>query len=125
MTTTVPGRISERDFQNNVVELAHLYGWRVAHFGIGQTQKGYRTPVRYDGKGFPDLVLAHPAFGVVFAEMKSDRGRVSDEQADWLALLAEAHGPHRVGVWRPRHLALIARVLADGPATVNLDEWEG
>src|SRR4051794_27414866 len=47
----------EAVFQDQVIEIAHIYRWRVAHFRPAQTSRGWRTPVAADGMGFPDLVL--------------------------------------------------------------------
>lgn len=96
MTTTAP-TITEAAFQAQVIELAHLFGWRVAHFRPALTKHGWRTPVSADGKGFPDLVLVRRK-RLIFAELKSQRGRLSPEQRDWweaLTHVAEAY------VWRP------------------------
>jgi VRR-NUC domain len=106
--------MDERSFEKQVVELAHLFGYRVAHFGAAMNAKGhYRTPTRYDAKGFPDLVLVRSDMGdrpkrLVFAELKSDTGRLSKDQAAWiddLAATAEAY------VWRPRDWDDIVDIL--------------
>ena len=71
----------------DIIEAAHLYGWLVAHFRKAMTKCGnWVTPVAGDGKGFPDLVLVHPELGrVIFAECKSHKGRLTEEQKMWLA----------------------------------------
>jgi hypothetical protein len=76
----------EEAFQQQVIDLAHLYGWRVAHFRPARTDRGWRTPVAADGAGFPDLVLVRDA-EIIFAELKTDKGRLRDEQAVWIAAL--------------------------------------
>lgn len=76
----------EDAFQDSVVQLAQLHGWRVAHFRPAQTAQGWRTPVSADGLGFPDLVMVRaPEF--VVAELKGERGRVGVDQEAWLAEL--------------------------------------
>ena len=58
MTTEL---ISEKTFQRQVIDLLHLFGYRVAHFMPAMNAKGqWRTPVSADGKGFPDLVAVRP-----------------------------------------------------------------
>lgn len=105
--------IREADFQNNVAHLARMLGWRVAHFSHAQTSKGYRTPVRYDGKGFPDLVLVKRGREVLFVELKSAKGKVSPTQQEWLDTLKEADPPPAVYVWRPADIeTVIPTVLA-------------
>lgn len=107
-------RVSEADLQTQVIDLAHLNGWLVAHFRPARTKDGWRTPVAADGKGFPDLVLARSG-RVLFAELKSDSGRLSVEQQRWLNELRGAtpsqRGTHSVHVWRPKDFDQIVRVL--------------
>lgn len=43
----------ERQWQAQVIELARILGWRVAHFRPALTKHGWRTPVQADGAGFP------------------------------------------------------------------------
>ncbi len=100
MRTAISGeRLSERDFERQVLELARLCGWRTAHFRPAKTSKGWRTPVSGDGAGFPDLVLCRGPC-LVFAELKSGRGRVSSEQAAWLEDLGRC-GRVEARLWRP------------------------
>lgn len=88
-------RMSEAELQRAVIECARALGWRVAHFRPAQTRAGrWVTPVSADGAGFPDLVLARNGV-VLFVELKTEKGRMSDEQAKWrLALPA-------MFLWRP------------------------
>jgi hypothetical protein len=103
----LPARESE--FQRQVIELAQLYRWRVAHFRPARTAKGWRTAVSADGAGFPDLVLVRDGV-LIFAELKTDKGQVSDAQQAWLDSLSGTPGIH-VSVWRPRDWARIQTVL--------------
>jgi hypothetical protein len=86
----------EADFQEQVIEHARALGWRVAHFRPALTEKGWRTPVSADGAGFPDLVLVRDR--VIFAELKSESGTLSDDQAEWLTALRYANAEEHV--WR-------------------------
>jgi len=118
----------EKDFTDNVVQLAKTLGWRVAHFRPAQTKQGWRTAMQGD-KGFPDLVLAK-AGRVIFAELKSATGKVSKEQQEWLDELTDHQftypqliieqsgktieikpGPGEVYVWRPDDIDEIGKVL--------------
>ena len=99
----------EEGFQDGVVEYAHLRGWRAAHFRPAWSARGYRTPVQYDGDGFPDLVLCRSP-RLVIAEVKV-RAPVSAKQRAWLDLLGEVPGIE-VYVWRPKDWPEIERVLA-------------
>jgi hypothetical protein len=101
--------VNERDFSRQVIDLAHLHRWRVAHFRPARTEHGWRTPVEADGAGFPDLVLVR-GDRCLFAELKADRGYVTPAQHDWLAALSvvekvEAH------LWRPDDFDTIVDVL--------------
>jgi hypothetical protein len=87
--------VTEGELQENVVKMAHLLRWRVAHFRPAQNAAGrWSTPVAADGAGFPDLVMVRDRI-VIYAELKSDGGRLSDAQKDWLAVLPNSC------VWRP------------------------
>ncbi len=82
--STGVGTVSEIDFQKQVIDYAHLKGWRVAHFRGAWSKDGkrYVTPVGADGKGFPDLVLVRKG-ELLFAELKSQNGKLSAEQETW------------------------------------------
>jgi hypothetical protein len=132
--------VTEAEFQDQVIHLARLYGWRCAHFRPARTEKGWRTPVQADGKGFPDLVLVRGP-ELIAAELKADKGRVSPEQQAWLDaftavgdaignLLLEAYGGARLDglaeplpahprveavVWRPRAFEIVHARLRRRP----------
>lgn len=100
---------SEASFQKAVIDLARLNGWIVAHFRPAQNSRGeWRTPVAADGKGFPDLVLVRER--VLFRELKTDRGRLSQEQWSWIAQLGDAGAD--AGVWMPRDWDRIVEELS-------------
>ncbi|GBD17675.1 hypothetical protein HRbin27_00159 [bacterium HR27] len=101
-------RISEKAFSQLVVDLAHLLGWSVY-----RTWLSVRSPA-----GFPDLVLAKPGRPLILAELKSERGRLSPAQEQWLAVLRQVPGI-AVFVWRPSDWDAIVAVLqgvGDGAA---------
>jgi VRR-NUC domain len=78
----------EESFQSAVVDMAHLYGWIVAHFRRARTARGWTTAVGADGKGWPDLFLCHERSGRVLArELKVPPNRVTPEQVVWLRVL--------------------------------------
>lgn len=86
--------------------LARVLGWRVAHFRPAQTKRGWRTAVAGDGAGFPDLVLVHRAKErVIFAELKSQRGKLAPEQVEWREALLAAGVEYYC--WRPADIAEI------------------
>lgn len=79
----------EREWQAQVLEAAQLMGWL-----------GYHThDSRRSAPGFPDLVLVRER--VLFAELKTDTGRLRPEQATWLERLRDAGA--EAYLWRPRN----------------------
>lgn len=101
-------KLSEAAWQRQVIQMARLGGWRVAHFRPARRQSGgFSTPTAGDGKGFPDLVLARRgAFTreIIHAELKTDAGKLSPEQLEWQAALGGE-------VWRPRDFDAVRRRL--------------
>ncbi len=91
--------VSEKEFQANVIELAGLLGWR--HYHVLYSQK---SP-----PGFPDLVLVRDG-RLIFAELKSERGRLTHPQRVWLAALKACPGV-QVYEWRPSDWPEIEGVL--------------
>jgi hypothetical protein len=102
---------SEKQFQTQVIQLSQFYGWRT-YF----THDSRRSPA-----GFPDLVLVRPP-ELIFAELKTEKGRVRPEQADWLAdleavartLAVEGVRALDVCLWRPSQFDEINARLARG-----------
>lgn len=87
--------MSEDDFQTRIIQYAKLNGWKITHFRTVKMPSGrWATPLQGDA-GFPDLALARNGV-VILAELKSQKGDVSPEQAEWLAAI----GPTG-RVWRP------------------------
>lgn len=97
----------ERDWQRDIIRLARTLGWKVAHFRPAQTSKGWRTAVAADGAGFPDLILVRDR--LIAAELKNEKGRVTEEQAEWIAALQVAGV--EAYVWRPDDLDDVMAVL--------------
>lgn len=85
--------MTEAELQDGIATAAQYAGWKVMHVRPARTESGWRTAVQYDGKGWPDLFLAHPDRGVMAIECKSRRGRLTLEQSDWLDTLAAAGVP--------------------------------
>jgi hypothetical protein len=80
---------TERDLQRAAIDLAHIFGWRVAHFRPAKTAKGWRTPVEADGKGFPDLLLVR-GDQIKVRELKAGRNKPTADQSEWLAAFTAA-----------------------------------
>ena len=97
----------EKHFQQKVITIAHYYGWLVQHTRAVNSNGRWMTPISGDA-GFVDLVLVHQSRGLIFAELKTDRGKVSANQAEWINALgyyAECH------VWRPKDMHSIVHRL--------------
>ena len=88
----------ERDFQRSVVELAELYGWMIYH----------TYDSRRSNPGFPDLVMVRDN-RVIFAELKTMKGKVTKHQERWLEALAKTQV--EVKLWRPSDINDIEEVL--------------
>jgi hypothetical protein len=104
--------VLEADFQSQVLQLAGILRWRRAHFRPGLNRRGeWRTAVAGDGSGFPDLILVRGE-RVLAVELKSERGRTTPEQEEWLAAFAGAGV--EACVWRPSDFrsGLIQRCLS-------------
>ena len=103
---------SEAMFQAKVIQLAKANGWMVFHPRKSQDRTGRWLTALAGDAGFPDLVLAHPKRGLVFAELKSARGVLSQAQKQWLYALSQ-HG--EVYMWQPKDLQAIADRLGRQP----------
>lgn len=94
--------MSEKDFQTGVLKLARFHGF---------TLRYHTHDSRRSAPGFPDLILVNPgARRVLYRELKTNKGRVSPDQREWLDGLT-ACGMD-AGVWRPNDLD-DGRVLAE------------
>jgi hypothetical protein len=101
--------MSEDDLTTQILELAAGLGWSLT----------YHVPDsrRVSAAGFPDWVLASPKqHRVIYAELKTETGRLTPEQRQWLDVLTD--GGHEVYIWRPRDLLCghIRDVLKGAPA---------
>jgi hypothetical protein len=68
------GAMTEKAFQQAIIDLAHACGWRAYH-----THDSHKS-----APGFPDLVLVKPGRHVLFWEVKTERGKVSAAQQTWI-----------------------------------------
>lgn len=84
--------VTERELQSRVLDLARMYGWRVAHFHDSrrQVRPGVMVGDR-DAAGFPDLVLVRGT-ELLFVELKRETGRATDLQLEWLEALGAVPG---------------------------------
>lgn len=104
--------MKEREFQDQVIAMAILYGWKCHHVRPGRTSNGSWMTHVQGHTGFPDLVLSHETRGTVFAELKAEKGRLEPDQVDWLRTL-DATGLECY-VWRPSDWHFIQTRLLKG-----------
>jgi len=92
--------ITEKEFESQVKELAVKYfGWWWYHPYLSIRSV----------RGFPDITLVRPP-RLIFAELKTDKGKLSVHQAKWLWELRKVPGVE-VYIWRPRQIEKIAEIL--------------
>jgi len=95
----VAADMTEAALQSKVEQVARTLGWLTYH-----THNSRRS-----APGFPDLVLVRRS-RVLYRELKTEKGRTSPAQREWLAALAAAG--QDVALWRPSDL-VSGRVAAD------------
>ena len=78
----MPLPMTEDQLLTAVIEAATLYGWRVHH------DRRSDKAIQQGDRGFPDLVLAREC-EVRFLELKSEKGRVTQEQDWWISDLGD------------------------------------
>lgn len=91
--------MTEKQFEAQVKELAKIFGWNYYH-----TWRSYHSPM-----GFPDCVMVRLS-RIIFAELKSDKGKVTPAQQEWLDILK---GTEKVEVylWYPDDFDEIVEIL--------------
>lgn len=91
--------VTERDFQGEVLRAAGLPCWRTYH----------TLDSRGSAAGFPDIVALRGT-RLVMAELKRERGRVTDAQQAWLDDLARVETLETF-LWRPSDWPAVEDVL--------------
>ena len=99
VATRISSQLSEKEWQQVVTETATWYGWTYYHSRPAIMKSGKWATALEGLAGFPDLVLVHETRGLVFAELKSEKGRLSHKQQRWIDLLRLAG--QEVYVWKP------------------------
>jgi len=104
--------VSEKAIQRVFTDIAYLYG-----------RLWYHTyDSRRSASGFPDLVVVLPRV-VVYAEIKTAKGRVTETQVEWLKALGQAGS--LVAVLRPGCEDQWVHLMADSRVTgrrLNFDD---
>lgn len=102
--------ITEKQFESQVKGLAKVFGWLYYH-----TWRSIHSPA-----GFPDCVMVRPP-RLIFAELKTEKGKVSPAQDEWLDILIQLrqsipyHNSYiinpEVYLWRPSDFDRITEIL--------------
>lgn len=103
--------VTEAQFQKSVLELAARTRWHSYHppANVKFVNRDGLPSVQRISSGWPDLTLARPP-ELLFAELKSARGRLSPAQHFWIELLRSCG--QEVHVWRPEDWAVLAERLS-------------
>lgn len=95
---TYRGKATEAQWQATVVDIARHYGWHITHV----------REMRGNQHGIPDLLMFR-GDRYVLAELKTETGTVSREQAAWHQRAALCGVT--VHVWRPRDADAVEETL--------------
>lgn len=96
----VTRRMSEEAWLQSVRAWAKALGWRTWH-----TRDSRRSD-----PGLPDLICLHPDGRILVAELKSERGKLTDRQAATLGMFTVCGVPAHV--WRPSDAEWVFAILA-------------
>ena len=91
---------SEREFQASITRVVAVFGGLVYH-----TYDSRRSAM-----GYPDLTILTLDRRVIFAELKNDRGRLTEDQRVWLEALPD----HQAYLWRPDDFDDAVRIIQEG-----------
>lgn len=91
MSAILAQQLTERDLSQNVVNLAHMCGWKVARWPTWR-------PTGTD-PGVPDLLLAKEGREPIFIELKAEKGRFSEDQKAWAEALGRLYYSFRPSDW--------------------------
>jgi hypothetical protein len=98
--------LTEKEWSGQVADLVRMLGWRRYH-----TFRSDRSPA-----GFPDEVLVRDR--VVFLELKTEKGKLSDAQRDWLTAIIVAGDEAYVA--RPSQLEALVECLSHNAVSTPL-----
>ena len=108
------GTVNEKDFQAQLIELVGILGGMVYHAHDSRrevSRNGERMLVGdKDARGFPDLTIVTRDRRLIFAELKSAKGRLTDDQRAWLRALPG----HQAFHWRPDDWDDAVRIIKEG-----------
>lgn len=91
-------RLTEKAWLGQIVQLAKTLGWKCYHPFLSI----------HSERGFPDLTLVRER--VVFVELKTEKGKLSPHQVNWVDSLRMAGA--EVRVWRPSNWDEAVKILS-------------
>lgn len=91
--------LTEKQFEAQIKEIAKLFDWRYYH-----TWRSIHSPA-----GYPDVCMVRLS-RIIYAELKSEKGKVSQKQQEWLDDLL-ATGKVEVYLWKPSQFEEIVEIL--------------
>jgi hypothetical protein len=104
--------VTEAQFQTTVEQILTLNGWR--YFHAPDNRPGRNGAVQNIRAGYPDLTAVRGT-RLLYAELKRETGRTTEDQDGWLADLTAAGA--ECYVWRPSDLPALQEILAPGWTT--------
>lgn len=105
--------ITEAQWQRTVQDIAIASGWAFYHAPDNRpiVSKGGRRYVQNIRAGYPDLTLVRGT-RLIYAELKRETGKTTEEQDVWLQRFALAGA--ETYVWRPSDLEDVKKTLSPG-----------
>ncbi|ALY09546.1 hypothetical protein SALGADO_19 [Arthrobacter phage Salgado] len=99
--------ITEAAWQSKVQQLLTVYGWRWFHAPNNRPGRGgYVQNIK---AGYPDITAVR-GNRTIYAELKTETGKTTEDQDAWLEDLANAG--HETYVWRPRDIDDVIAILS-------------
>lgn len=97
-------KISEKQFLEQVIDLAKLSGYEFIYHVLEQRNFARRTSA-----GFPDLIITRDG-RLIVVELKTEKGQPTPEQYFWLLEFLKIPGTE-VYLWKPSDWEEIIEVL--------------
>jgi hypothetical protein len=91
--------LTEKDFLRQIKDLAKICHWRVYHPFLS----------KWSERGYPDITLVRPP-RLIFAELKAEKGVLSESQCEWAELLQACPGVEYY-CWKPSDFDAIVEIL--------------
>ena len=99
----------EKDFAKKVEYILEVNGWLWKHDETSMRPDGRFATAFKGARGFPDYVAVRKD-RIVLAELKSEKGRLSDGQKIWLEAFRFTNKTE-VYLWRPADFDEIRKIL--------------